>query len=163
MSAKITVKPEPARYRRFLQQIELSSVSLARLDVKAVVESPAPNKTALEMKQSVTQEIKEKEAVLKAKFSLDFLDSADKSSKGRIRAFYNVCFRPRDTFEDWKDKKLWHTFSDINLPLIVWPYFRELVHSTMNRMGWPPLVLPLLLNPSAPQKRPTKKKKSENN
>jgi hypothetical protein len=34
------------------------------------------------------------------------------------------------------------TFRALNLPLNTWPYFREFVHSTLARAGWPPTTLP---------------------
>lgn len=39
---------------------------------------------------------------------------------------------------------LFEIFSEVNLPLNAWPYFREFVASSVGRMGWQPFTLPAL-------------------
>jgi len=41
-------------------------------------------------------------------------------------------------------KDYFEVFAQVNLPVNTWPYFREFVHSTISRMGLPPVVLPLV-------------------
>ena len=41
-------------------------------------------------------------------------------------------------------KDYFDIFARVNLPVNTWPYFREFVHSTISRMGLPPVVLPLV-------------------
>jgi len=41
-------------------------------------------------------------------------------------------------------KDYFGVFAQVNLPVNTWPYFREFVHSTVSRMGLPPVVLPLV-------------------
>jgi preprotein translocase subunit SecB len=41
-------------------------------------------------------------------------------------------------------KDYFGVFVQVNLPVNTWPYFREFVHSTVSRMGLPPVVLPLV-------------------
>lgn len=35
-------------------------------------------------------------------------------------------------------------YSQVSLPINIWPFFRELVHATTSRMNIPPLTLPLV-------------------
>lgn len=41
-------------------------------------------------------------------------------------------------------REYFDVFSKVNLPVNTWPYFRELAHSMISRMGLPPLILPMV-------------------
>jgi len=41
-------------------------------------------------------------------------------------------------------KEFFNIFKSRNVPLNIWPYFREYIHNTCNRIGVPPLVLPVV-------------------
>ncbi|MBN2053445.1 hypothetical protein JW905_00900 [bacterium] len=43
---------------------------------------------------------------------------------------------------DFNDS-VWDVFSALNIPLNAWPYLREYVQNVTQRLGIPPLTLPL--------------------
>ena len=57
-----------------------------------------------------------------------------------IKASYELVFLSAEPFTE----NFFSVFRAGNLPLTVWPYFRELAQDMTTRMGLPPLVLPLL-------------------
>jgi len=48
------------------------------------------------------------------------------------------------SIEDKLPEEFWEIYLNTTLPLIVFPYFREFVQSTTQRMNIPPLTLPIL-------------------
>jgi hypothetical protein len=136
---------DPELYDRFLQSLELVSIDLVKLDMESLEAHPTPSQIRPRLGEGVAPEITANEAIVRMTFAVDFLATLDNQLKGKIHADYLVRFRPRAKFEAWDNSTYWRPFTETNLPWIVWPYFRELVHSIMHRMGWPPLVLPLRL------------------
>jgi len=60
-----------------------------------------------------------------------------------IKARYSVLL----SFDEPVTEEFLEIFSKWNVRLIVWPFFRELVHSMVPRMGLPPLIAPLSFGP----------------
>jgi preprotein translocase subunit SecB len=60
----------------------------------------------------------------------------------KIKAIYKVDYELLKRIEI--DEKTIDSFSEMNLPLNVWPFFRELCNDITAKMRIPSLVLPLL-------------------
>lgn len=64
----------------------------------------------------------------------------EKKTAIKIECTYVLAFSSENDISD----EFFEIYKDISLPLNVWPFFRELVHSITTRMNIPPLTLPLL-------------------
>lgn len=53
-----------------------------------------------------------------------------------------MVFEMRYDAPDFNDS-VWDVFSALNIPLNAWPYLREYVQNVTQRLGIPPLTLPL--------------------
>ncbi len=63
---------------------------------------------------------------------------------GRRKCFrIAVTYRVRFSYSETPDEPFFDVFKALSLPMIVWPFFREAVHSLTLQMGLPPLTLPL--------------------
>ena len=75
--------------------------------------------------------------------------SVDATSVVDVDAEYAVAYRIPEGVEVSDD--VIHLFASRNAVFSSWPFFRELAHSLVARMGMPPLVLPLFRMPSLPK------------
>jgi len=69
-----------------------------------------------------------------------------------IEVGFGLRFSSPQTMTD----EIFQVFSEVNLPVNTWPYFREYVATAMGRMGWTPMTLPALkrgVRPSIPTQR----------
>lgn len=154
--------PDPALYGEFLGALELQGIRLQKMDVEAVGEPPEPAKTAFSVSHNFSSKLNPEKAIITVELGVDFVSNTSGEERGHIRTLFDAIFHRRHDTKCWQDPTCWESFSNGNLPILIWPYFRELVHSTMNRMGWPALILPLLLpgpdHPAAkaPKAKPAK-------
>jgi hypothetical protein len=69
-----------------------------------------------------------------------------------IRATFELEYASKTTITD----ELFAIFREFNLPVNIWPFFREFVHTVLARANWPVFVLPALRIPAgqaAPEKK----------
>lgn len=134
-SAKIS----PEEYREFVQGIELKHVYLSAAKVKRVrmpdIDVP------LRYGHSID---KKKYSKLEEGFSASFTFQVALFEEDVEEPFgeIDVTFTAEYTTEQPMTKRIFEIFGDLNLPLNVFPYIREYVHTTTNRMGFPTLILP---------------------
>jgi preprotein translocase subunit SecB len=134
-SAKIS----PEEYREFVQGLELKHVYLSAAKVKRVrmpdVAVPLRYGHNISKKRYSNSE---------EGFSASFTFQVTLFEEGVEAPFgeIDVTFTAEYTAKQAMTKKIFEVFGDINLPLNVFPYIREYVHTTTNRMGFPTLILP---------------------
>lgn len=138
--------PTPEEYGEFIKGIEIENISLVDCSAKRI-------------------KIPEPESILK--YSVIPLDSTydSKSSGFSVIAGYEIqlmCKSPESQEEVFANisvslecsyiseisinQALFQVFKDVNVPLNIWPYAREIVHSLSNRMGLATLILPAFKN-----------------
>jgi hypothetical protein len=136
---KTNFKLDPKIYREQLDNIELRSISLDSFS--AIVNR---DKLTSSMKTAITEkrkyEIKEKgEVLFSHSFELITTQKTKKDFAIKINCLYSLSFTSKvELTEDF-----WDIFKAMNLQLNTWPYFREFVQNTTQRMSVFPLTLPL--------------------
>ncbi len=136
MKPKIT----PQDYKNILESLELDTLYLTELITKYkedfVSASLALN---IDEKNSFSQE----GSILKVSYiyKLDVKDESNDEAAISMKAGFSVRYNIKKDIIVTKD--FMKVFSDLTLGLLLWPYFRELVNNMVNRMGMPPLVLPM--------------------
>lgn len=128
------------RYDRFIKALRIQGIRLVKANLHANVASPNPSNTDLK----IAFIIDEKLPVQKNGFEVictlqvSFTAKEDGADLGRI----DVEFAIRYDSTAKLDQESFELFVANNVPLNAWPYLREFVQSSMNRMGWPTFVLP---------------------
>lgn len=134
-------KPTPQKYKEFIEAIELRDIKLIELNTHIVEEQPTTDNT-LKVDIKMTNEHKILNNMLI--FYVNYILAMRQSKKVvlKIKAKYKVDYELLKKIEI--DEKTIDFFSEINLPLNVWPFFRELCNDVTAKMRIPSLVLPLL-------------------
>lgn len=81
--------------------------------------------------------------VVEATFTFEMAEDTDESRNDppvAIRAVFALAYKV-ENLDSFSDEEL-QAFGDINGVLNAWPFWRELVYSTLSRMGMPPITLP---------------------
>jgi hypothetical protein len=128
----------PAEYRAFIDGLELEWVYLKsstgkrmrRANLEAVL-------TYVERRGKASYEVTEDGFRASLPFSYRFLEKDAEEPFGAISCEYVAEYRSSVVLTD----DLFQVFRDMNLPTNLWPYVREHIHTTMLKMGLPPLVL----------------------
>ncbi len=134
-----TPKITPEEYGEFLRRIELKQVYLSDARVKRV-RTPEPDST-LSFGQSIGKsKFRNTGHGFAATFNFHviLLEEDEEKPFGDI----NVTYTAEYSSENKMSRNIFEVFEAYNLPLNLYPYVREYVHTTTNRMGMPTLILP---------------------
>jgi preprotein translocase subunit SecB len=125
---------------------------------QAIKEGPLPTNSEIQVDVGLAVHKSELHSLVRPKVTLSvwYDDASDKtpaiSVSVTFQLHYQYSKRPPST------KQLRQVLTQIAL-LHSWPYFREIIQSQINRMGLPPVLLPLLAMPTAPANKKSKKGK----
>jgi hypothetical protein len=133
-------KLDPKEYKEKLGSVDLKSICLDSFS--AVVNR---DKLGSSMKTTINDkrkyEIKENgDVVFLHSFELINTTKSKKDYGIKISCSYSLCFRSKLELSS----AFWDIFLAVNLHINTWPYFREFVQNTTQRMSVYPLTLPLI-------------------
>jgi hypothetical protein len=135
-------KVSPKQYREFLKGVELLGIivkeSQARrladsIDLSRRVDLNTSDRTEFRMTDGST-------CIVQHHYDLSMNFTGEKERLLEIQCTFELALRVANPMT----KDYFDVFAMVNLPLNTWPYFREFVHSTVSRMGLPPVILPLV-------------------
>lgn len=134
-------KISPEDYREFINQIELQHIVLASASIKR--HGVPTFEGTLSYDQKPTKREYESsangfEATLH--YLVELREEGNDQPFGEIRTAFTASYRSEEEMTD----VVFDVFGELNLPVNVYPYIREFVHSSTARMGFPGLVLPTL-------------------
>ncbi len=127
------------QYNQFVAGLDLEGIRLVHAEISAPRLPEAPTlQPHLAMEDASFENREGGVRVLQTLcFSGDYGNQADPVV--RVKAQFEVTY----STETPMDADIFMEFGARNLPLNTWPYFRELVHTALARVGWPVLVLPV--------------------
>lgn len=131
----------PAEYRQFIEQVELQQIMLASASVRRIRTPLLDGGLSFEhklTKRDFTEADGGFEATLHMLVRL--ADEEPAPVFAEIRVAYSAVYRSELEMTD----AIFEVFGDLNLPVNLYPYLREYVHTASSRMGLPGLVLPTL-------------------
>lgn len=133
-------KISPKEYRNILESLELDTLYLTELNSKFKEDFVSSN-LVLNIEEKYTFE--QVSSILKVYcfFKLSAKDETKEESSITLQAKYTIRYKLSKDVIISKD--FMKVFTNLTLGMLLWPYFREIVHNTVYRMGMPPLVLPL--------------------
>jgi len=137
----------PQEYKEELEVIHLQEIKLdscsAKIRRERLGETNRPLK--VEIKSRARYEILEESVViLTDHFSLVGTLTTKRDYVIKIECEFSVVIEKEKGF---LKKEFMETYLKLNLEILLWPYFREFIHSMTNRMGLPPITLPFLKTP----------------
>lgn len=137
MTEIIESKMEPKEYNKLLKHINIADIVLK--DIKSTLFKFSIEEMArLEFKEAA-QIINLKDDLINVEISYLLRAIAKKKKIFDLKAKYIVSFATDRQIP----KEFFDIYNEISLPLQTFPYFRELVNSTISKMGLPALILPL--------------------
>ncbi len=131
---------DPAAYREFLSHVDLKNIVLDSCVVKT-----NRNKIAANMKMDIKNEVdyvieNENLVIIYSRYDIIASKTSLKAFALKITCTYRVELSSHQPVTaDFLD-----IFTQVNIKVNTWPYLREFVQSTIQRIGYPPLTLPLL-------------------
>ncbi len=134
-------KPNPEKYREFIGAVQLRNIKLIELNTR-INDEQSTSDSILKVSIKTTNEHKIFDDMLM--FDVNYILAMKRSQKVvlKIKAKYNITYSLLKEIEI--DEEIIDFFSKINLPLNLWPFFRELCNDVTAKMRIPSIVLPLL-------------------
>ncbi len=127
----------PKQYSELLKCVDIRDIYLSNSKT-SVNRNAFTGKAKLDFGEKVNiRELTSDQVKIEAGYSL-------RAKSGRSQLF-NIVVSFMVVFQTKREipKEFFDIYNDINLPLQLFPYFREFVQLTISRMGLPPLVIPL--------------------
>jgi hypothetical protein len=124
-------------YVEFIQQLELERIWLKFSRVTNSFGGDIPQGASVTINDSHSWKDSDNGFQAFHKYTAEF-----RSERNRKLAKVDVEFGLDYGSEEPMTDELFEIFAENNLPLNSWPYFRELLASTVSRMGWIPFTLP---------------------
>jgi hypothetical protein len=131
-------KVDAAEYAKFIAQLEVDWIYLLSSTVKRRY-LPGSDATLNYQEKVGRVKYEALDSGFRALFPyrVEFVEAGAEESFGEIHCLFAAEYKSAQPM----NKETFEVFRDLNLPLNVWPYVREYVHATSNRMGLPPVVL----------------------
>ena len=127
---------DPAIYKAFIGQIELSSIWLSSSSIENPGGPGNPGEASIDIAASARWE-----SVPDGFVAFHAYDVKMEVADSKV-ANISVTFGLEFNSEQAMSEELFTVFQDVNLPVNTWPYLRAFLADGLGRMGWPPLTLP---------------------
>ncbi len=135
-------KISPDEYKKILDNLQLDNIYIVDLSAK-LNEQALGSDLNIEIKDKYSFSIDDSN-VLKINYSYTFTAKSEQSDKNAvtIKAKYTVKYLIlSDNLLITKD--FIDIFVQLTVSLLLWAYFRELIHDLMSKMSLPPFILPM--------------------
>ena len=128
----------PDIYNWFISGIELEDIRVTSAEVLAPT-TPGDRQVRPDVRLEVAG-YKNADSTIRVSLRLTFTGYFVEGGEEAVRV--SVSLEARYGSKTPMTDAIFAEFERVNLPLNTWPYFREFLHSTLVRAGWPPFVLP---------------------
>jgi hypothetical protein len=135
----------PDEYNSFLSKVDLRSIRLAQCSVDARNRYDGSTLTPQVQEGTTTFEVIEGGFVVLHELMFSGTPEHGNTQPVNIKAAFELEY----SSEFQITPNLFVVFRQHNLPVNVWPFFREFVHTVLARANWPVFVLPALQIPAA--------------
>lgn len=125
-------------YNTFLQGLDLVHIALERVEAAQRSELLTEN---LPVTTDTKSSYEYEDGKMTVRLYFRVVAKNKKKHALKVEGEYFLLYISKQPATDW----LFDWYSESVLPLNIWPFIRELVHSMTIRMGLPPLTLPLTI------------------
>lgn len=137
------------KYDSLLEKLDLNDIFIQKMDFNRIssISNEGPFTMQLGL-SSGTPEYTQSEGLLTVKQPVSFeilKDSDDEKSKDKVfvlNAEYILVY----SIDEEISEDLFSEYSKNNIPKLLHPYMRELISTSLGRVGMPPLTIPLFEN-----------------
>ncbi|WP_028575039.1 protein-export chaperone SecB [Desulfonatronovibrio hydrogenovorans] len=131
-------KIPPDKYREILRNIRLKEIVLLNANIKSNRDNFAKSlKVDINLSSSSFQK-HDDNVDIDIKCRLVAFEEKKSHYAILMESFYRMSIIAGEGF----DEDFFEIYKEINLPVNIWPYFREFIANTSYRMGMPPMTLP---------------------
>lgn len=130
---------DPKEYGVFIKQIEFRDIWIQSASIENLHGPIMPEPGRISIVESARWEPVEEGFHAFHKYDVT-LRGSDDDIVATVSAAFGLLFSSTQEMTD----SLFEVFSDVNLPINSWPFFREYFYASLARMGWAPLTLPAL-------------------
>ncbi|MBU1936023.1 hypothetical protein KKG05_01365 [bacterium] len=128
-------------YNRILNGLEPVSIQLTSSECKTGEEiRSSPVAVTIKYTPSLIETSNEMVAI-KTKYEFLAINKESSNAIAEIAVEYTVKLVSKEKFTE----DFFEVYKNNSLPINIWPYFREYIQSTLNRMGLPAFTLPFLV------------------
>ncbi len=132
-------KIPPDEYRKILRTIQLKEIVLLSANIKSNRDKFAKSlKVNVNMSPTSFQRHDEENVDIDIKCRLVAFEEKKSQYAVSLESFYRMSIIAGKGF----DEEFFEIYKEVNLPVNIWPYFREFVANTTYRMNMPPITLP---------------------
>ncbi|GGJ55116.1 protein-export chaperone SecB [Deinococcus roseus] len=144
-------KSDQKLYSEFIRTLELKHIRLTSCKVESHVSRPQPRKLQVELDfgSALVSEPSEGQFEIQTRMTVKFTEKESQKEHAVLESSFVLTY----TAEGEITPEILDVFIQQNVPVNAWPYHREFVQSTMQRMEWPSFVLPPFKTSAAPTKK----------
>ncbi|MFC2047218.1 hypothetical protein ACFLTK_02945 [Chloroflexota bacterium] len=140
MSTKIRRKTHKYReYNAFIEQTEIVSIRAISAKIDDIAYSESPVDTTVKYREKVSYENNDNEFNAFHRYNVTIADRETGDAKVKLSVTFCVTYSSKIPMNN----DIFNVFKERNLPLNTWPYFREFIHNSLARFGWPDIIAPL--------------------
>ena len=134
-----TVNPETHSedYNGFIRGLDIKDIRLTSAAIENIECSYMPTEAVIKWRVAASYENKENRIEVIHRYNVRVLEK-DIDLRARIKVVFCVTYDSGTPMNN----DYFARFKTRNLPLNTWPYFREYIHNSLSRMGWPPFIAP---------------------
>lgn len=141
MTKKVTAtannKTHNKNYNGFIRGLGIKDIRLTSAVIENIEYSYMPSKAIIKWRIAASYENKENRIEVIHRYNVRVLEEGI-GLKAKIKVVFCVTYESETPMND----DYFEIFKTRNLPLNTWPYFREYIHNSLSRMGWPPFIAP---------------------
>ena len=138
-SSKETGKSILQEYRKFIRQVDIRDVRVVAARMDVIDRDYYPSSSLVSWTVDAEYEPTGDGFNVLHRYRVRVRNKGSKQDKARISVTFLVTYTSKIAVND----ELFDVFRERNLPINTWPYFREFVHNSLMRMGWPPFIAPV--------------------
>lgn len=143
-------------YNAFIEGIELASIRLAKSSIDASTPFDGSVLSPEVEEMAASYQLVSDGFVVLQELRFTGRPTGSTSDSVSISATFELAFRSEIEISD----ALFSVFRRFNLPVNVWPFFREFVHTVLARVNWPVFLLPALKIGNRGAKPPRRRRKA---
>lgn len=129
----------PEEYQNYIENLELKNIYLESCTAKVNKNNQDyPQEISINSKTSY-KNLENEIAEVRRKYTLTSYKEKKSNFGVKISAEYVLIYHTKREFSE----DFFEIFKNLNVPLNIWPYFREFVQNMVARMDLPNLTLPL--------------------
>ncbi len=137
---KINISPED--YQRILKNVKLVDIQLTKINAELNENfSSDIQNLNVNVKERKRHKIENGFLVFYYNYTLNLTDKENTQTFITLKAQYKINYKIEANIT--VPEEFVKIFAEYTVSMIIWPYFRELVYSTLSRMELPPLILPM--------------------